>query len=68
MRLLLQWNTLPGAGKKILFVATKKTAKEIVAEKVKAVNMPYVTWKWHEWYALQTFLQYVKRLKNHLLR
>jgi small subunit ribosomal protein S2 len=34
------------SGKKILFVATKKQAKEIVAEKVKAVNMPYVTERW----------------------
>lgn len=34
------------AGKKILFVATKKQAKDIVAEKVKAVGMPYVTERW----------------------
>jgi len=34
------------SGKKILFVATKKQAKEIVAEKVKAVNMPYDTERW----------------------
>ena len=34
------------SGKKILFVATKKQAKEIVAEKVKNVNMPYVTERW----------------------
>lgn len=34
------------AGKKILFVATKKQAKEIVAEKIKRVNMPYVTERW----------------------
>lgn len=34
------------SGKKILFVATKKQAKEIVAEHVKAVNMPYVTERW----------------------
>jgi small subunit ribosomal protein S2 len=34
------------SGKKILFVATKKQAKEIVAEKVKKVNMPYVTERW----------------------
>jgi len=34
------------SGRKILFVATKKQAKEIVAEKVKAVNMPYVTERW----------------------
>jgi small subunit ribosomal protein S2 len=34
------------SGKKILFVATKKQAKEIVAERVKQVNMPYVTERW----------------------
>jgi small subunit ribosomal protein S2 len=34
------------SGKKVLFVATKKQAKEIVAEKVKNVNMPYVTERW----------------------
>ena len=34
------------SGKKILFVATKKQAKEIVAEKVKAIGMPYVTERW----------------------
>ncbi len=34
------------SGKKILFVATKKQAKEIVSEKVKKVNMPYVTERW----------------------
>jgi small subunit ribosomal protein S2 len=34
------------SGKKILFVATKKQAKEIVSEKVKAINMPYVTERW----------------------
>jgi small subunit ribosomal protein S2 len=34
------------SGKKILFVATKKQAKEIVAEKVKNVGMPYVTERW----------------------
>ena len=34
------------SGKKILFVATKKQAKEIVAEKVGAVNMPFVTERW----------------------
>ncbi|HUS86187.1 MAG TPA: 30S ribosomal protein S2 [Bacteroidales bacterium] len=34
------------SGKKILFVATKKQAKDIVAEKVKQVNMPYVTERW----------------------
>ena len=34
------------SGKKILFVATKKQAKEIVAENVKTVGMPYVTERW----------------------
>lgn len=34
------------SGKKILFVATKKQAKEIVAEKVTNINMPYVTERW----------------------
>jgi len=34
------------SGKKILFVATKKQAKEIVAEHVKTVSMPYVTERW----------------------
>lgn len=34
------------SGKKILFVATKKQAKEIVAEKSKRVGMPYVTERW----------------------
>ncbi|GAB4451353.1 MAG: 30S ribosomal protein S2 [Bacteroidales bacterium] len=34
------------SGRKILFVATKKQAKEIVTEKVSNVNMPYVTERW----------------------
>ena len=34
------------SGKKILFVATKKQAKEIVAQKVNNVNMPFVTERW----------------------
>ena len=34
------------SGRRILFVATKKQAKEVVAEKVAAVNMPYVTERW----------------------
>lgn len=33
-------------GKKILFVATKKQAKDVVAEKVASVNMPYVNERW----------------------
>ena len=34
------------SGKKILFVSTKKQAKEIIAEKATSVNMPYVTERW----------------------
>lgn len=34
------------SGRKILFVATKKQAKEILAEKVGNVNMPYVCERW----------------------
>ena len=34
------------SGKKILFVATKKQAKAVIADKVGAVNMPYVTERW----------------------
>jgi small subunit ribosomal protein S2 len=34
------------SGKKILFVATKKQAKDIVAAEVKGINMPYVTERW----------------------
>jgi len=34
------------SGKKVLFVATKKQAKDIVGELVKKVNMPYVTERW----------------------
>ncbi|MBS1758979.1 MAG: 30S ribosomal protein S2 [Bacteroidetes bacterium] len=34
------------SGKKILFVGTKKQAKDIVSESAKKVNMPYVTERW----------------------
>lgn len=34
------------SGRKILFVATKKQAKDIVAEKAASVNMPYVIERW----------------------
>ncbi len=37
---------LARSGRKILFVATKKQAKDIVAEKAASVNMPYVTERW----------------------
>jgi small subunit ribosomal protein S2 len=34
------------SGKKILFVATKKQAKEIIAQRANAIGMPYVTERW----------------------
>lgn len=34
------------SGKKVLFVATKKQAKQIIAEKAQSVNMPYVIERW----------------------
>ena len=34
------------SGKKILFVATKKQAKDVIAEKAASVNMPYVAERW----------------------
>ena len=34
------------SGKKILFVATKKQAKDVVAEKAASINMPYVNERW----------------------
>jgi small subunit ribosomal protein S2 len=37
---------IASSGRKILFVATKKQAKDIVAEKAKSVNMPYITERW----------------------
>jgi small subunit ribosomal protein S2 len=37
---------LTRSGRKILFVATKKQAKQIVADKATAINMPYVIERW----------------------
>jgi small subunit ribosomal protein S2 len=37
---------LAKTGRKVLFVATKKQAKEIVAESARSVNMPFVTERW----------------------
>ena len=37
---------IAASGRKILFVATKKQAKDIVAEKANEVNMPYITERW----------------------
>ena len=37
---------IASSGRKILFVATKKQAKEIVSEFAESVNMPYITERW----------------------
>ena len=37
---------IAASGRKILFVATKKQAKDIVAEKAGDINMPYITERW----------------------
>ncbi|MDP6922555.1 MAG: 30S ribosomal protein S2, partial [Lutibacter sp.] len=37
---------IAASGRKILFVATKKQAKEIIADKSTSVNMPYITERW----------------------
>ena len=37
---------IANSGRKILFVATKKQAKDIVADKAKGVSMPYITERW----------------------
>lgn len=34
------------SGRKVLFVATKKQAKDVVAERAKSVGMPYITERW----------------------
>jgi len=37
---------ITSAGKKVLFVATKKQAKEVVAKHASELNMPYITERW----------------------
>ncbi|MBU2525637.1 MAG: 30S ribosomal protein S2 [Bacteroidetes bacterium] len=37
---------IAASGRKILFVATKKQAKDVVSEKAKQANMPYITERW----------------------
>lgn len=53
-------------GRLILFVATKKQAKEIVAEKAASVNMPYVTERWPGGMLtnFQTIRKAVKKMAN----
>ena len=45
-RAALALKQMAKSGKKIMFVATKKQARVIVAEAAKSVNMPYVTDRW----------------------
>ena len=51
------------SGKKILFVATKKQSKDVVAEKAASVNMPYVT-SVGQVVCLPTSLPFVRRLRK----
>jgi small subunit ribosomal protein S2 len=39
-------NQIAKSGKKILFVATKKKAKDLTAQKVEQINMPFITERW----------------------
>ena len=54
------------SGKKIMFVATKKQAKEIVSECAQRVNMPYVTERWLGGMLtnFNTFLKSVKKMQS----
>ena len=54
------------SGRLVLFVATKKQAKEIVAEKATSVNMPYVTERWPGGMLtnFQTIRKAVKKMAN----
>ena len=54
---------IASSGRKILFVATKKQAKDIVAEKAKTGNMPYITERWPGG-MLTKFVTIVKALKK----
>jgi len=45
-RAALSLKAMARSGKKILFVATKKQAREIVAAAARSINMPYVTDRW----------------------
>ena len=54
------------SGKKILFVATKKQAKEVVAERAASINMPYVIERWPGGMLtnFQTIRKAVKKMTN----
>ena len=54
------------SGKKVLFVATKKQAKDVVAEMAKSVDMPFVTERWPGGMLtnFQTIRKAVKKMNN----
>ena len=54
------------SGKKILFVATKKQAKDVVAEKAQSVNMPYINERWAGGMLtnFQTIRKAIKKMAN----
>ena len=54
------------SGKKVLFVATKKQTKEVVAEKAASINMPYVIERWPGGMLTNspTILKAVKKMAN----
>ena len=54
---------IAASGRKILFVATKKQAKDIVAEKATSVAMPYITERWPGG-MLTNFVTIRKAVKN----
>ena len=53
-------------GKKILFVATKKQAKDVIAEKAQSVGMPYVNERWAGGMLtnFQTIRKAIKKMAN----
>ncbi len=53
-------------GKKVLFVATKKQAKDVVAEKAQSVNMPYINERWAGGMLtnFQTIRKAIKKMTN----
>lgn len=54
------------SGRRVLFVATKKQAKEIVAEEAKRANMPFTTERWLGGMLtnFQTVRKSIKRMQN----
>ena len=54
------------SGKKILFVSTKKQAKDVIAEKATSVNMPYINERWAGGMLtnFQTIRKAIKKMAN----